>query len=372
MRRFLLVTIFILPINLFAQSAFTIQGFGKTYKDGDKIFLSYKQDKRLITDSSWIHNGSFNFKGTVKSKVRGYLCRNQNPQYTTADLFDSYYVYVEAGQIILNSPDTLSNSIISGTPSNNDYAKLYAALSPLYEKRKKLKDPEKLSIEELKDTALVNLTKANAEAAYYETFPVQFNFINKHPNSYVSLLALDQMARSSKYLPEVEKSFARLSTELKSMPEGHEIIRRIMKGKKVTVGMMAKEFTQNDINGHSVKLSAYRNKYILVDFWASWCGPCRAENPNILAVFNQYKTKNFTVLSISIDTDKSKWLNAIKEDQLPWIQLSDLKKKNEAATLYGITTIPANVLINPDGKIIAKDIKGKDLRNKLAELLDSK
>lgn len=372
MKRFLLVTICLLQITLFAQSTFTIKGFGKAYKDGDKIFLSYKQGNLLIADSTLVHAGTFKFNGTVKNKVRGYLCRNQNPQYTTFDLFDYYDVYIEAGQIVLNSPDTLNNSVISGTPSNNDYAKLYRALKPLNEKRRQLKNLDQLSSEELRDTALVNSTKARVEAAYYESFPIQFNFVESHPNSYVSLLALAQMARSSKYLPQVEQSFTKLSAELKALAEGREIMRMIVAGKKVTIGSIAKEFIQNDISGNPVKLSAYRNKYVLVDFWASWCGPCRAENPNILTVYKQYNSKNFTVLSVSTDTDKTKWLNAIKEDQLPWMQVSDLKKENEAANLYGITIIPANVLIDPSGKVIAKDIKGKELRDKLAELLNSK
>lgn len=374
MKRFLLITICLLPLSLLAQSSFSVKGSGKAYKDGDKIFLSFRQGDQLIEDSTVVNKGSFEFKGTCKSKARGFVCRNENPRYALVELSDSFYIYIEAGQIIINSPDTLNNSIISGTPLNNDYAKLHAALKPINEKNKNLKDPAKLSVEELKDTTLVNLTKASAIAAHYETFPIQFNFIDAHPNSYVSLLALSQMARTSKFLPRVEQSFSKLSTELKEMPEGKNIAKDILKGKKISVGMMAKDFTQNDVNGNPIKLSAYQNKYVLVDFWASWCLPCREENPNVLAVYEKYKEKNFTVLSVSIDVlaNKAKWLNAIKEDRLPWMQVSDLKKENEAAKLYGITTIPANVLISPNGKIIAKDIKGKELRDKMAELLGAK
>lgn len=367
MRRFLFITIALLPISLFAQSSFTILGFGKAYKDGDKIFLSYRQSGQIVDDSTIVHKGKFGFKGNVNSKVRGYLCRNDNPKYA-AELFDSFSIYIEAGQIKLYSTDTLSNSIIAGTPSNNDYAKLLSALDPLNKQIKKLNDIKS----ELKDTVLLNLTQTKLETAYYDTFPIQFKFIDTHPNSYVSLLTLAHMARFGKYLPQVEKSFTRLSTELKIMPEGEEIIRKIKEGKKITIGTMAKDFTQNGADGKPIKLSDYKNKYVLVDFWASWCGPCRAENPNILTVYKKYNLKNFTVLSVSIDTDKMNWLDAIKEDKLPWMQVSDLKAKNEAALLYGITSIPANVLIDPSGKIIAKDIKGLELRDKIAELLESK
>ncbi|MBB6236391.1 thiol-disulfide isomerase/thioredoxin [Pedobacter sp. AK013] len=368
MKRFLLITICLLPLNLLAQSLFSIKGYGKAYKDGDKMFLSFRQGDQLIQDSTVVSKGSFEFKGTFKTRVRGYVCRKDNPRYA-ADLSDSFSIYIEGGNIILQSPDTLSNSIISGTPLNNDYAKLLTALKPLYNKRKKLDNPG-----ELKDNTSANLNKTETTVVDNEIISQQFIFTDNHPHSYVSLLALSELARTSKNLPQVERSFAKLSIELKVMPEGKEITRRIAEGKKIAVGMMAKDFTQNDVNGNPIKLSAYQNKYVLVDFWASWCLPCREENPNVLAVYEKYKEKNFTVLSVSIDVlaNKAKWLNAIKEDRLPWMQVSDLKKENEAAKLYGITTIPANVLISPNGKIIAKDIKGKELRDKMAELLGDK
>lgn len=371
MKRFLLITICLLPLSLLAQSSFSVKGSGKAYKDGDKIFLTYRQGDQFVEDSTLVSKGSFEFKGNFKTKVRGYICRNENPRYTLAELSDSFYIYIEAGRIILNSPDTLNNSIISGTPLNNDYAKLYAALKPLYNKREKLSDPDNLNP---KDTTLLNRNQTKMIAVNDEITAIQFSFINTHPNSYVSLLTLSQLARNSKYLSQAEQSLNKLSTALKAMPESLEIANRIKEEKKISVGMMAKDFTQNDVNGNPIKLSAYQNKYVLVDFWASWCLPCREENPNVLAVYHQYKEKNFTVLSVSIDVfeNKANWLKAIKEDQLPWVQVSDLKKENEAAKLYGITSIPSNVLIDPSGRIIAKDVKGKELREKMAELLGAK
>jgi len=371
MKRLFLIAIFLSPLSLLAQFSFVIKGFGKAYNDGDKIFLTYRQGDRLVEDSTVVKNRSFKFKGTFATKVRGYLSRNDNPRFAL-DLSDSFYIYIDSGQISLTSPDTLNNTLISGTPLNDDYAKLNNALKPVAEKRKKLKDLNQLSAEELKDTAFVNLIKANAVDAYYEAFPIQFKFINEHPNSYVSLLTLAEMARSSKYIPQVAQSFAKLSATLKKMPEARKIAATIIESQKISEGMMAKDFTQNDVNGDAITLSSYQNKYVLVDFWASWCLPCREENPNVLAVYEKYKTKNFVVLSVSVDTDKDKWINAIKEDRLPWVQVSDLKKQNEAAKVYGVTTIPANLLIDPSGKVIAKDLKGKALREKLAELLDDK
>lgn len=139
---------------------------------------------------------------------------------------------------------------------------------------------------------------------------------------------------------------------------------------KPAVGVIAPELTMNDVNDKPFSLSQLRGKYVLIDFWASWCGPCREENPNVVAAFNRFKDKNFTVLGVSLDENKQAWINAIKEDKLNVQQISDLKKWSSAATsLYGIDGIPYNVLIDPQGKIIATDLRESALHNKLAEVL---
>jgi peroxiredoxin len=136
------------------------------------------------------------------------------------------------------------------------------------------------------------------------------------------------------------------------------------------IGTMAPDITMPDVNGNIFSLSSLKGKYVLVDFWASWCGPCRGENPNVVAAYNKYKNKNFTILGVSLDKTKDAWLEAIKKDGLTWTHISDLKFwDSEAVGLYGFNGIPYNVLLDPTGKIIADNLRGGDLERKLEEVL---
>ena len=197
-------------------------------------------------------------------------------------------------------------------------------------------------------------------------------YIQSHPESPIVLTVLNQYAGFDIDPDTIEPLFNTLSDKVKTLHSGIAFANRIEAAKKTAVGAMAMNFTQNDTLGRAVSLSDFKGKYVLIDFWASWCGPCRAENPNLVKAFNKYKDKNFTVLGVSLDQPgkHQAWMDAIHKDGLDWTQVSDLKFwDNAVAKQYGIRAIPQNFLIDPSGKIVAKNIRGEELDKKLDEII---
>jgi thiol-disulfide isomerase/thioredoxin len=170
---------------------------------------------------------------------------------------------------------------------------------------------------------------------------------------------------------DVKRLYDKLDASAKETLAGKTLAERVDVLKRSAMGAEMINFSQADTSGTPVQFSAFKGKYVLVDFWASWCGPCRAENPNVLKAYNNYKDKNFTVVGISLDEKGDSWKKAIRDDKMPWAELSDLKGwKNEVSTYFGIQGIPSNLLIDPSGKIVAKDLRGEGLHQKLNELLN--
>ena len=201
-------------------------------------------------------------------------------------------------------------------------------------------------------------------------------FIQTTPNATLGVLALGWASRS---LPpaEMDSELKNLKTRfpgnafLTEMEKSSQQQQQEQPAVESWIGKTVPELVMQDINGKDISISSFRGKYLLIDFWASWCGPCRMENPNVVKAFNTYKGKNFTILGVSLDKDKESWKKAITQDHLAWTQMSDLKYWNsQAVETFGFQGIPFNVLVDPSGKVVAQELRGEDLDSKLKQVLN--
>ncbi len=312
------------------------------FADGTPVSLINPQTGAAEVQTT-IQNNQFVLKGEMPYTDLRILLFNNQPPYLNMFL-DNHVITVSGDK------QNLEAATISGSPAHNDFVtfnRLTASYQDIFS--------------ESADYDSVRFDNAAA---------ICYNYAAFHPASIMGTVALLRYFQVSEDANKTEQLYNAMAPELKSHPLSTYITSQISEAKNVPVGQPLQDFTQADTAGKPVSLSSLRGKFVLIDFWASWCGPCRRENPNVVKAFNKYKDKNFTILGVSLDKAKHSWVDAIQMDGLNWTQVSDLGYWNNAvAVQFGIRSIPQNYLIDPEGKIVGVNLRGAALQKKLARIL---
>jgi peroxiredoxin len=349
----------------YSDSSYTLTG-KIDGMDAGWVYLVHRQMEGSRVDSVQVDKrGQFMFTGhadTPEFCLLGIYNRTGGKEFHIS-------FFLENGTIILTgNRDSMQNAVVAGTPVQDEYRQYLAAVGSAvdwasyrnaYRAAEAKKDKHRLDSLE---AAAGKLTQQEQQFAA--------NYTRAHPGSYVSVFELYSNFSYNPDVAELQGLYNGLDISLRRSYFGQRLNETIAAALKTDIGKPAPDFTQADIHGKPVALSSFKGHYVLVDFWASWCGPCRAENPAVVKAYKKYHARGFSILGVSLDEKKDKWQEAIKKDGLDWMQVSDLKGwQNSVAELYGVKGIPMNYLLDQDGKIIAKGLRGEELEKKLAELV---
>lgn len=371
----LLAAVSLMACNKEQEKGYSISGTTNGFEDGTMVYVNAvsQSNRPVILDSASVKQGKFKIT---------------SPTPETQDF--NYLTFKNTGGNVLflaeNSPlkmtiykDSLRSSIIKGGPENNLFFEYINKVKILGEKKTNLNNEYQYAIR-LKETEKIQQIKKEQEALKLEEVSVRKEYAQNHPNSLVAVMALTDLSRLRVVKPkEMQGMFASISDSLKTTRLGKNLQSLVNTAvaeasrKKIDIGNEAEDFSAPTPQGELLSLKQSMGKVTIIDFWASWCKPCRMENPNVVRVYNKYHNKGLNIIGVSLDKAKNSWTKAIADDNLEWSHISNLQYwQDPIARTYGVRSIPATFILNEKGEVIAKNLRGPALENKIAELLDEK
>jgi len=376
-KRFLAIAILLPAVSMAQKTNFSITGHvGKLDKPA-KAYIDYMDNGTSHEDSCVVVNGTFKFTGNVSGITTSRMAFDHTGQGKQHAIYapnaDVVYIYFGKENMVYTSADSLVNAKVTGSKVYDEFQAYNKQIGGTIMDLTKAVNAEfsHATPEQQKDTAFVKAIDARYRKSIADRNEKQFLFAKNNPNSYFGLVGLSESAGIKVDVDKVGPVFKALNAALRGTDVGKELEQRIQAAGITAIGKQAPAFTQNDVSGKPVSLSDLKGKYVLVEFWASWCAPCRAGNPNLKKQYELYKDKGFEIISVSLDNVKEKWVDAIAKDGLLWIQVSDLKGWNNAVgRLYGVRAVPQSFLLDKDGKIIGNTLRDESLNTKLAELFN--
>ena len=351
--------------NKIEEGTYKIEATALGVEDGKKIFVQKNVPgaRPVLIDTIEVLSEKFSLEGEI-DQPRLHLLTLEGVRSPLTVIFEEGKINIELYK------DSIPLSKVSGTPSNDDLRDYISNSSNLRKRIQALRE-QQANAKQTNDVVTINTLNETYAEVIEEGKDYDLNFTKTNTNSHMSVLLLEQMLNSNSRTPkEISEVFNGLTDEVKNTDAGIALSKKLESVSKLSIGGIAPDFTGPTPTGETISLKQSLGKLTILDFWAAWCKPCRAENPNIVALYNDFHDKGLNIVGVSLDRRSEDWKKAIEDDGLIWNHVSNLKFwQDPIAVMYNVRSIPATYLLDAEGKIIAKDLRGEALRTKVEELL---